>query len=73
MSPAVETTVKGESVDYIVMGTGGEPRPTGKGPQTIYGGSMPAFSTVSLYGDSIRVRFVDSKGRSVYTMGKSYR
>src|SRR5580658_3131535 len=49
---------KGGSVDYIVTGTGGEPRPTGRIDQTIYSASMPAFSTVSLWADSIRVRFV---------------
>jgi tartrate-resistant acid phosphatase type 5 len=64
---------KGGSVDYIVTGTGGEPRPTGRIAQTIYSASMPAFSTVSLWGDSIRVRFVDSKGKVEYGMGRSYR
>jgi hypothetical protein len=64
---------KGGSVDYIVTGTGGEPRPTGRIEQTIYSASMPAFSTVSLWGDSIRVRFVDSKGKVEYGMQRSYR
>jgi tartrate-resistant acid phosphatase type 5 len=64
---------KGGSVDYIVTGTGGEPRPTGRIEQTIYSASMPAFSTVSLWGDSIRVRFVDSKGKVEYMMSRGYR
>ena len=64
---------KDGSVDYIVTGTGGEPRPTGRDEQTIYSASMPAFSTVALFGDSIRVRFVDSKGKVQYTMGRSWR
>jgi tartrate-resistant acid phosphatase type 5 len=64
---------KGGSVDYIVTGTGGEPRPTGRIEQTIYSASMPAFSTVSLFGDSIRVRFVDSKGKVAYAMSRGWR
>jgi predicted MPP superfamily phosphohydrolase len=64
---------KGGSVDYIVTGAGGEPRPTGRIEQTIYSGSVPAFSTVSLFGDSIRVKFVDSKGKVVYGMGRGWR
>jgi tartrate-resistant acid phosphatase type 5 len=64
---------KGGEVDYIVTGTGGEPRPTGKIEQTIYSASMPAFSEVALWGDSLRVRFVDSKGKVPYTMVRSWR
>ena len=65
--------LRGGSVDYIVTGTSGEPRPTGKIAQTLYSASMPAFSTVSLWADSIRVRFVDSKGNVQYTMKRAYR
>ncbi|HUB59736.1 MAG TPA: metallophosphoesterase [Puia sp.] len=65
--------LRGGPVDYIVTGAGGEPRPTGRIEQTIYSASMPAFSAVSLFGDSIRVRFVDSEGKVVYKMSRSYR
>src|SRR6202012_251199 len=63
---------KGGSVDYVVNGAGGEPRPAGKAAETVYSASMPAFSSFSLFADSIRVRFVDSKGKPVYTMSRSY-
>ena len=63
---------KNGHVDYLVDGAGGEPRPSSRNELSLYSGSMPAFSTVALYGDSIRLRFVDSKGRVVYTMGRSY-
>jgi tartrate-resistant acid phosphatase type 5 len=64
---------KNGKVDYIVTGTGGEPRPSGRDEHTIFSASMPAFSDVSLFADSIKVRFIDSKGRNVYTMSRSYR
>jgi tartrate-resistant acid phosphatase type 5 len=64
---------KNGKVDYIVNGAGGEPRPAGRDAQSIFSASMPAFSEVSLFADSIRVRFIDTKGRSIYTMSRSYR
>jgi tartrate-resistant acid phosphatase type 5 len=64
---------KGGSVDYLVNGAGGEPREASRNEMSLYSASMPAFSTVSLFGDSIRVRFVDSKGRVVYGMSRGWR
>jgi tartrate-resistant acid phosphatase type 5 len=63
---------KNGHVDYLVNGAGGEPRPCSKDSLSLFSASMPAFSSVSLFADSIRVRFVDSKGRNVYTMSRCY-
>ena len=64
---------KNGKIDYIVTGAGGEPRPSSSNAMTLFSKSVPAFSTVSLYADSIRVNFVDTKGQTLYTMRRSYR
>jgi hypothetical protein len=60
-------------VDYIVTGTGGEPRPSGSGPLSLFNASTPAFSSISMFADSIQVNFVDYKGNTIYTTSRSYR
>jgi tartrate-resistant acid phosphatase type 5 len=62
----------GQSVDYIVTGAGGEPRPFSSDSLTVFSGSEPSFSVVSLKGDSIRICFVGLKGRQIYNFSRSY-
>jgi len=64
---------KGSKVDYIVTGTGGETRPNSSNEMSVFSGSQPAFSVVSLKGDSIRVCFVGIKGNMIYSFGRSYK
>ncbi|HEY4785323.1 MAG TPA: tartrate-resistant acid phosphatase type 5 family protein [Bacteroidales bacterium] len=64
---------KDAKVDYIVTGTGGEPRPTASSDISKFSKSVPGFSLISLYADSVRFYFIDSKGKAVYTIGKSYK
>lgn len=63
---------KDGKMDYIVTGTGGEPRPCSSNQMTVFSKSVPAFSAISFYADSIQVNFIDSKGQKVYTMSKRY-
>lgn len=58
--------VKSGNVDYIVTGTGGEPRPAFRNDSTVFSKSAPGFSLVSVRGDSASIYFVDSKGRGLY-------
>ena len=64
---------KGGNVDYIVTGTGGEPRPFSSNALTVFSGSEPAFTEVSFLADSIHVRFVGAKGNTVYRFGRKYK
>ena len=64
---------KNGNVDYIVTGTGGEPRPASTDERSIFSQSTPGFSLISLYSDSIKVNFVDSKGEMIYAMKRSYK
>jgi len=63
----------GQSVDYIVTGAGGEPRPFSSDSLTVFSGSEPSFSVVSLKSDSIYVCFVGLKGTMIYNFSKSYK
>ena len=62
---------KGGSVDYIVTGTGGETRPCSTNEMSFFSHSEPAFSVVSLKGDSARVSFVGIGGNLIYSFRKS--
>jgi tartrate-resistant acid phosphatase type 5 len=64
---------KNGHIDYIVTGTGGEPRPNSSNAMTLFSGSAPAFSTVAMYGDSIKISFIDSRGQTLYSMARGYR
>lgn len=64
---------KNGKIDYIVTGAGGEPRPGSTNQMSLFSGSVPAFSSVSFYADSIQVNFIDSKGQTLYTMARSYK
>lgn len=64
---------KGGKVDFIVTGTGGEPRPASSDEHSIFSGSVPGFSVISFAGDSIKVDFVDSKGNLVYSMSRTWK
>lgn len=64
---------KGKNVDYIVTGTGGEPRPCSMDEQSIYSHTAPGFSEVTFHGDSIRVVFMAATGEALYKIERSYR
>lgn len=64
---------KGKKVDYVVTGTGGEPRPSSKNELSLFSNSVPGFSEVTFYADSIRVVFMGANGNPQYTMERSYR
>ena len=57
---------KGKNLEYIVTGTGGETRPNSSNDQTVFSGSKPGFTVVSLRSDSISVSFVGVKGNIIY-------
>jgi len=61
---------KGGRVDYIVTGTGGENRPNSSNEMSIFSGSEPGFSVVSMKGDSIKVCFVGVNGNMIYSFGR---
>ena len=64
---------KGKDVDYVVTGTGGEPRPSSMDAQSIYSHTAAGFSEVAFHGDSIRVIFMGANGVPQYTIERSYR
>ena len=64
---------KGGKVEYIVTGTGGEPRPCSTNNMSVFSESEPGFSIVSLNADSIRLCFVGIKGNLIYRFGRSYK
>jgi tartrate-resistant acid phosphatase type 5 len=64
---------KGKKVDYIVTGTGGEPRPSSMNELSLFSNSTPGFSEVTFHADSIRVVFMGANGLSQYITERSYR
>ena len=64
---------KGKDVEYVVTGTGGEPRPCSMDAQSIYSHTAAGFSEVAFHGDSIRVVFMAATGEALYTIERSYR
>ncbi|NWJ51407.1 MAG: metallophosphoesterase [Bacteroidetes bacterium] len=64
---------KGGKVDYIVTGTGGEPRPSSTNEKSVFSKSEPGFSVISLKGNTIRVCFIDVKGNVIYDFSRSYK
>jgi tartrate-resistant acid phosphatase type 5 len=59
--------VKSGNVDYIVTGTGGEPRPASfRNDTSVFSKSVPGFSLVSVRSDSATIYFMDTKGRAIY-------
>ena len=64
---------KGKDVDYVVTGTGGEPRPCSMDEQSIYSHSAAGFSEVTFHADSIRVIFMAATGEPLYTVERAYR
>jgi tartrate-resistant acid phosphatase type 5 len=64
---------KGKNVDYVVTGTGGEPRPSSKNGLSLFSKSVPGFSEVTFHADSIRVIFMGANGESQYKIERSYR
>jgi|NGEPerStandDraft_6_1074524.scaffolds.fasta_scaffold42619_3 hypothetical protein len=64
---------KGKNVEYIVTGTGGEPRPASTNELSVFSKSEPGFSVVSLKADSLKICFVGISGNIIYKFGRSYR
>ena len=64
---------KGSNVEYIVTGTGGEPRPSSTNEMSVFSHSEPGFSVVSLKGDKARVCFVGVTGNIIYDFNRSYK
>jgi 3',5'-cyclic AMP phosphodiesterase CpdA len=64
---------KGSNVEYIVTGTGGEPRPSSTNEMSVFSHSEPGFSVVSLKGNKARVCFVGVNGNIIYDFSKSYK
>ena len=64
---------KGKHVEYVVTGTGGEPRPCSMNELSLFSNSAPGFSEVTFHADSIRVIFMGASGQSQYTIERSYR
>jgi len=64
---------KNGKTSYIVTGTGGEPRPASMDSLSVFSKSVPGFSLVSLYSDSIRICFLDTAGTVVYKTIRSYK
>jgi len=64
---------KGKTVDYIVTGSGGEPRPSTMNEMSLFSNSTAGFSEVTFHADSIRVVFMGSNGEPVYQFERSYR
>lgn len=64
---------KDKNVEYIVTGTGGEPRPATTNEMSVFSESEPGFSVVSLRGDSLKLAFVGIKGNIIHTFARTYR
>lgn len=64
---------KGKDVEYVVTGTGGEPRPSYRNELSLFSNSTAGFSEVSFHADSIRVTFMGANGVPQYTINRSYR
>jgi len=61
----------GSKVDYIVTGSGGEVRPTGKNANTLFSLSEPGFTLISMNGKTLTLYFISSSGKVVYSMSKT--
>ena len=64
---------KGKDVEYIVTGTGGEPRPASTNELSVFSESEPGFSVVSLKGDSLKLAFVGIRGNIIHTFARTYK
>ncbi len=65
---------KGGNVEYIVTGTGGEPRPASKNEISVFSGSEPGFSVISMKADSMKVYFIGTKGGNIiYSFVRIYK
>jgi hypothetical protein len=61
------------TVNYIVTGTSGEPRPASSNDLSIFSKSVPGFSMISFNADKLEFYFIDSKGKPVYTIKRNYK
>ena len=64
---------KGKKLNYIVTGTGGEPRPSSTNNLSLFSNSTPGFSEVTFHADSIRVVFMGFNGEAQYVTEQSYK
>jgi hypothetical protein len=61
----------GSKVDYIVTGSGGEVRKTGKDANSVFSLSESGFTLISINGNDLTLYFINTKGQVVYSMTKS--
>ena len=61
----------GSKVDYIVTGSGGETRKTGKDENSLFSLSESGFTLISINGKELTLYFINTKGQIVYSMTKS--
>ncbi len=61
----------GSKVDYIVTGSGGEVRKTGKDANSIFSLSESGFTLISINDKELTLYFINTKGQVVYSMTKS--
>lgn len=57
----------GTGVQYFVSGAGSEVRTTGNLPNTKFAASTPGFATVTASTTELRIQFVDTDGKIVYS------
>lgn len=61
---------QGENTDYIVTGTGGNPRYISRNKRTIYSMSTLGFTYLSISENSVRLYFITSAGKIGYSYTK---
>ncbi len=64
---------KNDNLEYIVSGTGGDTRENSSNDMTVFSGSEPAFTVVSLKSNRINVCFVSTLGKVIYSYNRSYK
>ncbi len=62
---------KGGNVDYIVTGTGGEIRPYSTNDMSVFSGSEPGFTVVSLKANQANICFVGLNGNMIYNFHRN--
>jgi tartrate-resistant acid phosphatase type 5 len=61
-----------ETTDYIVTGTGGQTRPSNTNEMSVFSKSEPGFTVVSFKADSLKLAFVGTDGKIIYSFGRKY-
>lgn len=61
---------QGSVVDYILSGAGAEVRPSASYEHTLFAGSIPGFAIVTVKGDTMKLYFINHKGKIVYSYSR---